>query len=398
MRNYSINNTKWLNPGHELDYIASIITRKENRFYIVGTEKEIKSFWEISGRKIVAIIKGYILTENNDAISSINNIPVIKDTDIINDIYSIIVCVSQNRNNYEANMNLFSNYGFEENRQFFQGEVFSQVYDVYVDDYLSIDRVEIFVTSKCSLQCEKCIAYIPYFKNTEHEPLEMLKADADLLFSKVDYVRKYKILGGEAFLYPDIIEYVDYVCKKYGNRIGSIRVGTNGTINPRREVLEMLKRNSVIVDISDYMVTLGNRSKLQEIISICKDNEVEVDVKRTGEQWLDMGFPNNLPMKRTEEQLQKHFHKCAFYCRDFWNGKLWFCCSNFAAVRAGLFDENENDYLDFRKELSKKEILEYEIGYSSLGHTTFCEVCRGCSDEVNPFHVEVAKQTVNISD
>lgn len=394
MRNFSIKKTKWLNPGHELDYIASIITRKENRVYIVGTEKEINSFWEISGKNIKTIIQGYILTENNDAINSINNIPVIKDTDIINDIYSIIVCVSQNRNNYEATMNLFSNYGFEENRQFFQGEVFSQVYDVYVNDYLSIDRVEIFVTSKCSLQCEKCIAYIPYFTKPEHEPIEMLKADADLLFSKVDCVRKYKILGGEAFLYPNIIEYVDYVFEKYRNRIGSIRVGTNGTISPSKELLEMLKRNRVIVDISDYMLTLGKRSKLQEVISLCKDNGVEVEVKRTSEQWLDMGFQNNKPLNRNEDQLQKQFHKCAFYCRDFLNGKFWFCCSNFAAVRAGLFNEDKNDYLNFRRELSKKEILEYEIGYSSLGHTTFCEVCRGCSDEVNPFHVKVAKQLI----
>lgn len=394
MRNYSIKSTKWLNPGHELDYIASIITRKDNRVYIVGTENEIRSFVKRNGKNIKSNIAGYILTENNDAIDSMGCIPVVKDVDIISDIYSIIVCVSQNRNNYEANMNLFSNYGFEENRQFFQGEVFSQVYDVYVNDFLSLDRVEIFVTSKCSLQCEKCIAYIPYFTKKEHESIEMLKNDVDLLFSKVDYVRKYKILGGEAFLYPDIIEYVDYVYKKYGNRIGSIRVGTNGTIKPERELLEMLKRNRVIVDISDYMVTLGKRSKLQEVISVCIDNNVEVDVKRTGEQWLDMGFPNNKPLIRNEEQLQKHFHKCAFYCRDFWNGKFWFCCSNFAAVRAGLFNENKNDYLDFREELSKKEILEYEIGYSLLGYTTFCKVCRGCSDEANPFHVEVAKQMV----
>lgn len=396
MRNYSIKNTKWLNPGHELDYIASIINRKENRFYIVGTESEIRSFWRKSGKNIRSNIAGYILTENNDAVDCIGTISVVKDTDIIRDIYSIIVCVSQNRSNYEANMNLFSNYGFEENRQFFQGEVFSQVYDVYVNDFLAIDRVEIFVTSKCSLKCEKCISYIPYFKKTEHEPLEMLKDDVDLLFSKVDYVRKFKILGGEAFLYPDIKEYVDYVCERYGDRIESIRIGTNGTINPNKEIIDMLKRNHVVVDISDYMVTLGKRSKLQDVITVCKDNGVEVDIKRTGEQWLDMGFPNNIPLSRNEEQLQKHFNRCAFYCRDFWNGKFWFCCSNFAAVRAGLFEENRNDYLDFREKLSKKEILEFEVGYSSLGHTTFCKTCRGCSDEVNPFHVEVAKQVDKI--
>ncbi len=57
-----------------------------------------------------------------------------------------------------------------------------------------------------------------------------------------------------------------------------------------------------------------------------------------------------------------------------------------------MFPIDENDYFDFKKEFSKKELLEYELGFSKLGHTTFCAVCRGCSDEVNPFHVEVAQQ------
>ena len=56
---------------------------------------------------------------------------------------------------------------------------------------------------------------------------------------------------------------------------------------------------------------------------------------------------------------------------------------------------SHNDYFDFERNFSKKELLEYELGYSNLGHTTFCKVCRGCSDEVNPFHVEVAKQIEN---
>lgn len=115
-------------------------------------------------------------------------------------------------------------------------------------------------------------------------------------------------------------------------------------------------------------------------------------MKRTGEQWLDMGFPNNLPEEKTEEQLRKHFQKCAMFCRQFSNGKYYFCCSNFAAVKAGMFPDDENNYFDFRQEVSKKKLLEFELGYSRLGYTTFCNVCRGCSEEANPCHVEVAIQ------
>jgi len=61
-------------------------------------------------------------------------------------------------------------------------------------------------------------------------------------------------------------------------------------------------------------------------------------------------------------------------------------------VQAGLFPADDNDYLDFRRELSKTEILEFEVGFSPLGHTTFCGVCRGCSLEANPLQVPVARQ------
>ena len=393
MRNFSIKNTKWLNKGHELDYIASLILREDNMIYLVGSEKEIRAFYGKVGEELKKreSLKGIILTEKAESVEGIN-VPVVDDSDIKYDVNTIIVCASFDRSKYETIQTLFEGYGYEENRQFFQGEVFIKIFEVYALDKMIIDRVEIFMTSYCSLKCEKCIAYIPYFNKFEHVPLDNLKKDADILFSKVDYIHKLKILGGEGFLYPNVIEYMDYLHSNYADKIGSIRIGTNGTIYPSNELLDACKRNHVTVDISDYTCTIGYRSKLEEVTRACIEAGVAVDVKRTGEQWLDMGFPNNLPGQKDEEQLRKHFNKCAMFCRDFFEGKLYYCCSNFAAVKAGLFPENENDYFDFSKEFTKKELLEYELGFSSLGHTSFCEVCRGCSDEANPFHVEVAKQ------
>lgn len=104
------------------------------------------------------------------------------------------------------------------------------------------------------------------------------------------------------------------------------------------------------------------------------------------------GFPMRENVKNDDKELHEHFYKCAMFCRDFYDGKLFFCCSNFAAVRAGLFPANENDYLDFSQEFDKKVLLEYELGYSKLGYTTFCKECNGCSEEVNQRHVPVAEQ------
>lgn len=395
MRNYSIKDNRWLNKGHELDYLASLITRPDNEVYLVGSATEIVQFYLNIGHFLEAKkqIKGIVETESVERIEGID-IPIIGDGDIPRSINTIIVCTSFDRRKYESIRQLFHGYGFEENRQFFQGEIFSIIYEVYELDRICLDRVEIFLTSHCPLKCEKCIAYIPYFHKYEHTPIRKLKDDADCLFGSVDYIRKYKVLGGDGLAYPDLIEYLEYVCSNYGDKIGSLRIGTNGTIIPNEEVLETCQRYGVILDVSDYRCTIGERSKLERIVEACENYGVKVDIKRTGEQWLDMGFPKKLPGEKDEIGLRNHFFACGMFCRDFDDGKLYHCCSNFAAVKAGLYPANPNDYFDFRTEFTKKELMEYEIGFCDLGHTTFCNVCRGCSDEVNPFHTEVARQVL----
>lgn len=393
MRNFSIRSTRWLNKGHEFDYMASLIMRGNNQIYLVGAENEIRSFYNRVGKHLddKNQIKGIVRTESVSPIQGIG-IPIVNDSDIPLNVDTIIVCMSYNRTEYESVRQLFEGYGFEENRQFFQGEVFAAVYEVYSLDRICIDRVEIFVTSYCPLKCEKCIAYIPYFKKYEHTPVDNLKKDADCLFSKVDYIYKYKVLGGDGLVYPHLCEYLEYVCTNYGSKIGSVRIGTNGTIVPDDELLEICRKHNVLLDVSDYRCTISDRSKLEEIALKCSEAGVKVDIKRTGEQWLDMGFPHKLPGEKDDEHLREHYHKCAMFCRDFDDGKLYHCCSNFAAVKAGLFPADDNDFFDFRKEFSKKELLEYELGFCNKGYTSFCRVCRGCSDEVNPFHTQVAKQ------
>lgn len=399
MRNFSVKSTKWLNRGHELDYMASLIMRRNNEFYIVGNSNEIRTFNNRVGRFLADndMIKGLVRTEATDPIDGID-IPIINDGDIPKGINTIIICTSFERTEYESVKQLFEGYGFEENRQFFQGEVFAMVYEVYALNKICIDRVEVFVTSHCPLKCEKCIAYIPFFKTYEHTSLEKLREDLNCLFSKVDFINKFKIVGGDGLVYPYLKEYVKCLGDKYIEKIGSIRIGTNGTIIPEDELLNICAEYDIQLDVSDYRCTINERSKLEDIIDKCESFGVKVDIKRTGEQWLDMGFPNKLPGKKDEEHLKSHYSKCAMFCRDFDDGKLYHCCSNFAAVKAGLFPSDENDYFDFRQEFSKKELLEYEIGFCNKGYTSFCEVCRGCSDEVNPFHTQVAKQSTMNTD
>ena len=371
MRNYSIHNTIWRNKGHELDLLAEKMLDNNMKYILIGTQKEKDEFKRRTNYEL-------------DILEGIEEVEKCQDI--------CIICVNKDRNMYESCKKKFEKAGLKENDRFFQGEVFQMIYDVYMHDQIKIDRIEIFMTSCCTLKCEKCISYIPYFKNQVVVPINKLKRDIDLLFSKVDYVFKLKLLGGEGFLYPELVAYIDYIYNNYHNQIGSIRIGTNGTIEPSDEIIQMCKRDEVVVDISDYSKAVPCISKLESVKKKLSSNGVMVDIKRTGEQWLDMGFPISKPEGKNEEMLRKHFEKCAMFCRQFADGKLFYCCSNCAAVKAGLYELNENDYFDFAENFNRKELLEYELGFSKLGHTSFCSVCQGGSEEANPWHVEVAKQ------
>ncbi len=389
MRNYSIHNMKWENRGHELDGLASLMLNETNEYYLTGSKEEIETFYERTGQYIK--VTGIMVQSRQESYEFMGKAAVAEEDAQVNN-HTILICTAKNRAEYEAWRKKWRKKGLIENQRFFQGELFSMIYDVYVRNLIRIDRIEVFLTSRCTLNCEKCISYIPYFTRKRDIPLEQLKKDADILFSKVDYIYKLKLLGGEGLLYPYLIEYIDYLCERYQDKIGIIRIGTNGTILPNQEILDMCVRNHVILDVSDYSQAVPDKSRLNEIKTLCDKNHVAIEIKRTGEQWLDLGFPDKTLDKRNEKQIQEHFYGCAMFCRQFGQGKMWFCCTNFAAVCAGLFTESENDYFDFATDFSKKELLEYEVGYSRLGHTTFCNVCGGCSDEVNPCQVEVARQ------
>lgn len=378
MRNFSIYGTKWKRPGAELDAIGARCTAGLP-VLVVGRDDEIRDFRrEFSGK--VEIVNDCPVSAA--AVSAGQFAPGAIQ----------VVCVSVARHDYEAHRAYWNAKGFSENIYFFQSDVFRPVFHLYKYGALHLDRVEIFMTSHCTLNCEKCIAYIPYFKSKAHMPLDVLVADLDILFGKVDFVHKLKLLGGEGLMYPYLVAYLEYLFSRYSSRVGTVRIGTNATLLPDLQLLDVCRRYGVIMDVSDYAGAVPGKCRMDELLALLEAQGVKYVIKRTGEQWLDTGYPDNPATFATEADVVDHFHKCAMFCRDFFEGKLYFCCSNFAAVQAGIYQEHDNDYLDFNGDVSKKVILEYEIGFSRVGHPTFCSVCRGCSMEVNPHGVPVARQ------
>ena len=102
-----------------------------------------------------------------------------------------------------------------------------------------IMELHMAITMKCSLKCKNCNMFVPYYKEDVTYSKENIKSEIDTLFKKVDYIFSFTLLGGEPLLHPDWAEIVHYLSKAYSDRIGIIKIITNGTIIPADKVLDL---------------------------------------------------------------------------------------------------------------------------------------------------------------
>ena len=84
-----------------------------------------------------------------------------------------------------------------------------------------------------------CICHIT---KTKHKDLEKIKEDIDILFKKVDFISTLHLVGGEPFLYPNHKEVFEYIGENYRDKIDNVLITSNGTLVPKPEVLDIIKK------------------------------------------------------------------------------------------------------------------------------------------------------------
>ena len=142
-------------------------------------------------------------------------------------------------------------------------------------------------------------------------------------------------------------------------------------------MLELLKINDVILSVSDYTDKLENiKGKVLKVLDTFKTKNINHYVRNEIE-WYDFG---DLRVKGnyTTEQLIKHFDSCTAPFRGLNDGKFYYCHLNTSAVRTNLFPLNDNDYVSIN-DVSKEDLIKFDLGYTNLGYVTFCDNCNGCN-------------------
>ena len=259
-----------------------------------------------------------------------------------------------------------------------------------------IPYVEVCVTTKCTLRCKDCNNFNTHYyfmhdgKKLKDTPINELEKDFSKLLNSVDKILTLRIMGGEPFIYNNLDRLLDYLRKQ--PKLNNIKIVTNGTLIPKKEVLNSIIRNNISVDISDYDET---SFKLNELTKILEENDITYWVPPGARDWASSGGLEY--RNRTQEQLEKAFRDCGTTgCRHLVDGKLYICPRSAHGQILGLYPANSNDYVDLHKGSSKyirKEIKRL----LSIKSSETCNYCDGLREDSPPIPlaVQLSKEEID---
>lgn len=364
-------------------------TRKSNNLWIWQSRKkalqvlekdfDIIAIIENDSSKINSVIHGIKIIGVNDAVDLLKRFKIIVT---VQEFYYREICLQ------------LEGIGLRENQDFVSWRQFVMEWYFKFKQMIYVEKADIYITPFCSLNCEKCHLFMPYWKKKKENNVEDIKRDLDSFFSRVDYLFTMDIVGGEPFLYHDLKELVKYIGSKYRDKIGYLGITTNGTILPKLEILDVLSKYDVSVAISDYSLNTDYSNKLDKICGILAEKHITV-LRCKDIHWFDFGFPQST-FCYEDSQIKNHMLNCNTVCHALERGRLYYCGTDLAAQKSGLFPEYRNSYIDLntidRKNLeSKRKILEYCLGNIEGEYLKFCKVCGGFGSD-NKKEIPTAKQ------
>ena len=129
------------------------------------------------------------------------------------------------------------------------------------DDKIFLKQYEIIVTNKCSLKCKKCAAGMQYFEHPQNIEYSQVIKDYNRMIKLIDWTDRIVIIGGEPFLYNDLDKVIDGIFNnpQTKKKVGAIKIITNGTVIPNNKVLQAIKKNKIIIWISNYKIRRINK-------------------------------------------------------------------------------------------------------------------------------------------
>lgn len=232
--------------------------------------------------------------------------------------------------------------------------------------------VEVFLTPRCSLRCTYCAACMPSYTEMYDIPYEQIEASLKAFLDHIDFIENVRLLGGEPFCYRDLDKVVAYL-RTRADKIGNIRIVTNGTIVPKSEALiRALDHKKVVLDISNYG---ENSTKKEELVALSKKYRFRV---KLGPQ-LKFSVPEmDYHLRGMNEKLLAHkFQTCNEHCRLIRDGKLFYCGPSFWTLFVDGLDV-AGDYVDLLHNEHPETLHDQIVDlYFNKPYLKGCDACPG---------------------
>lgn len=219
---------------------------------------------------------------------------------------------------------------------------------------LVVPYLPVYLTTACSLNCEKCNNLMPMFHGKAFDfSWDKTKNSLNRMLQEVKELIFCELVGGEPFLNKDLGEILDYV--GHNEKILQIVIISNATVIPKTDILEKLKKYNVLVRVSDY----GLFDKMSAFIAELDKYEINVRVQQDM-KWNDPGGIN--ARGRSKEELKKQYNACEFSlkCKYLCEDKLFSCARAASMYYLGLFN-SEKDILRIDESTTREDIRDFYL-------------------------------------
>lgn len=384
---------KWENPGHEYDEIGAIF-EKNPTLYLWGADPVTADF----AVRAKALNLNVRLVDTSGAWRALGwcGLDAVAAEQVLNAPGGKTILVSEDGQAAKDIFARLEDAGYHRGETCFSLVEFRDnwlsVFAVYVSGKVYFKDISFIPTVKCNLNCEDCLNYTPYLKKMWDEPIERLKSDVDLFFSKVDYIGQFHVSGGEPILYPHLKELLIYIDEHYRPQIHQLAISTNGTQEFSDDVCRVLHDHHVLLLCDDYRDAVPEaRDKFPTLITRAERTGVwyfPIKVDR----WLGVAPMETNYLDKTEEWMRDFYCACNIPWRELYDGKIYACNYAHYAEKANMTTCDETEYLELAAitEERKKELVELRMGYTGKGYLEFCRRCAGFCN--NPYSKQPAKQ------
>lgn len=240
---------------------------------------------------------------------------------------------------------------------------------------VSIPRIPIVLTPKCSLKCKECNNLMWKFETYQDLSTEKIKKSIKRLIDSVDFLPTVELIGGEPFAAKNIKEVLDFIIEE--KKVLHIEITTNATIIPQQELIKSLQNEKVNVRISDYSMIV-NQNRFIECI---QENKINYK-KLSFERWIATGGIEK--RNRKSMDLIKQYYRCdaGYLCKTLWEDKIYPCARAASLAKLGIC--GECPYVDVLHSENLSEQLIHFFMAPTCGPCDYCNVALEEVEVVEP--------------